>query len=204
MASHLIFHYLPGKTLLHTLDPRIKLPGYLALSLIGIAGGRVPLVILAGCLGLGYALSHSQPGIVLQSGAPFWILAGFLFVFRSLFMGWESGVLETLRLVLLIFLSHLFLSVTSISELQKALRYYFRFLPKKSRERFILSFGITLLLLPTLIDLAQEIQDALVLRRFKGSRPISRPLNIFASTFFRKAFRLASELAEALEVRGFS
>jgi energy-coupling factor transport system permease protein len=203
MASGLIFHHLPGKTILHTLDPRVKLPGYLALSLIGIAGGKVTLVILAGCIGFGYTLGHSHPAIVLRSGAPFWILVGSLFVFRSLFIGLESGVLETLRLVLLVFLSHLFLSVTSNSELQKALRYYLSFLPKKTRERFVLSISITLLLLPTLVDLAQDIRDALVLRRFKGSRPISRHVKLFSSVFFRKAFRLASELSEALEVRGF-
>jgi energy-coupling factor transporter transmembrane protein EcfT len=53
------------------------------------------------------------------------------------------------------------------------------------------------------VDLAQDIRDALVLRRFKGSRPISRHVKLFSSVFFRKAFRLASELSEALEVRGF-
>jgi hypothetical protein len=91
MASGLIFHHHPGKTILHTLDPRVKLPGYLALSLIGIAGGKVTLVILAGCIGFGYTLGHSHPGSYSEAEhlSGYWS-AHCSFSVLSL-LGWKAG-----------------------------------------------------------------------------------------------------------------
>jgi energy-coupling factor transporter transmembrane protein EcfT len=105
-----------------------------------------------------------------------------------------------------VFWTHLFLLTTSNGEIRKAVESVFQwlpFLPRTLGKRIGLALSITLLLFPLLLDLSREILDAMALRRFGSRRSFQFLTQRFLMTFLRKALRMASSLAQALEVRGF-
>jgi len=203
MASPLIFHHSPGTSFLHRVDPRWKLVVYLSVSFLSMVGPGPSLAVLAFLTLALYALSHLHPLSVLKEARPLWVMAAVLLVFRTLSSGWERGALETVRFVFLVFWTHLFLACTSNGEIRKAAEFLFHFLPGKRGKQIGLALGITLLLFPLLLDLSREILDSMALRKFGARRSFQFLTRRFILTFLRKAFRMASHLAQALEVRGF-
>lgn len=203
MASPLIFHHSPGCTLLHRVDHRWKLVTYLSVSFLYMLGPGLSLSILALITLTLYALSRINPLTVLKEGLFLWVLAVILLVFRTLSLGWDRGILETVRFVFLVFWTHLFLASTSNVEIRKAVEFLLQVLPGKRGKRIGLALSITLLLFPLLLDLSREILDAMALRKFGRSRSFQFLTKRFILTFLRKAFQMASNLAQALEVRGF-
>lgn len=203
MASPLIFHHLPGSTLLHRADPRWKVVIYLTVSLVSMRGSLPYLGILSIATFVLYVWIRLNPFTVLKEARPLWALAVLLLIFRTLSAGFGSGALETARFAFLIFWTHLFLASTSNGEIRKALEFLFQCLPEKQGKRIGLALSITFLLFPLLLDLAREILDAMALRRFKARRSFQFLTKRFLMTFLRKAFRMANTLSQALEVRGF-
>jgi len=203
MASPLIFHHSPGPSFLHRIDPRWKLVVYLLVSLFSMVGPGLSLAILAFITLALYTLSYLNPFSLLKEACPLWVMAAILLVFRTLSLGWDQGVLETVRFVFLVFWTHLFLASTSNGEIRKAVEFLLQFLPGKRGKRIGLTLSITLLLFPLLLDLSREILDAMALRKFGARRSFQFLTRRFILTFLRKAFRVASHLAQALEVRGF-
>ncbi len=203
MASPLIFHHIPGSTLLHRIDPRWKLCAYLSVSFLAMGGPILQLGILVFVTGALYIWIRLHPLTVLKEASPLWALAIFLLLFRTLSVSLESGILETARFAFLVFWTHLFLASTSNREIRKAVEFLFSFLPQRHGKRIGLALSISFLLFPLLLDLSREILDAMALRRFGSRRSFPFLTKRFIITFLRKAFRLARNLAQALELRGF-
>jgi energy-coupling factor transport system permease protein len=214
VASLLIFHHSPGKTLLHRLDPRFKiLVPALSSPCIFAARGPALGILAAGVLGALYA-GRVPLVSVLKGAFPFWIVLALLFASRALgtpgealgegFLallpvtreGLFAGLREAGRLGLCILLGHLLVSVTSTADLERAAGW---FLGAKFGLLARLSFGM----IPALLDEAQEILTALLCRGFSFRRHPLRGLTLFGNAFARKAAGRAARTAEALEARGW-
>jgi len=168
-----------------------------------MVGPSLYLVILALLIIALHVGIRLNPLSILKEARPLWVLAFFLLISRTLFIGFESGALETARFTCLIFWTHLFLAVTSNGEIRKAIEFLLRRLPKKKGKRIGLALSITLLLFPLFLDISREILDAMALRRFGSRRSFQFLTQRFLLTFLRKALRMASSLSQALEIRGF-
>jgi energy-coupling factor transporter transmembrane protein EcfT len=140
-----------------------------------------------------------SPGRVFRGALPLFFLAALLFVSRAfLTPGKEGRILgleEAGRLVIVIFLCHVFIRVTSAADIQRASAF---FAGKKAALLMRLSFSM----IPELLDTGGEILAALSCRGLSfGRRPI-RALIVFTTGFARKAAAKAARTAEALEARG--
>ena len=215
MASLLIFHHNPRKTFLHRLDPRLKLVLMaVSASVIFVTPGRGLPVIAAG-LAAAMAAGRVPALRILKNGLPLWILIGILFLSRAAgtpglpaaaegFLrlipvtreGLRLGARDAGRLVLLVFLGHLFISVTPVSDIRNAVRALINPLAA-------LLMGLSFTMIPELLDTAEEIFGALACRGLSLRRHPYRSLLLFGSLFARKTASKAGRVAEALEARNY-
>ena len=218
--------YVATDSVLHRLDPRVKMGAALLL---------MPLPFAAPGLGSTLLLSAFVAGVALLSTAPlaallhtlttvFWI--GFFMFFFYLFttagrplvalgeitITWEgllAGVTQIYRLCLLVVVAALLTFTTSPSQLAHGLEAVLGPLARLGLPVRELAMVLTIALrfVPTLFDEIDKISRA---QRARGIDVISRnPLQRVRSwgpmfvPIFVSAFRRAEELATAVEARGF-
>lgn len=216
--------FFPGKSILHRMDPRMKL-GLLFVLMILIFTCNTSLaygIILAMTVAL-IAFSRIPFILVLKSLRPIWWILLFTFIIHLFshpgeelykFLGysvtWEGfreGVFISLRLALLVILSSLLTFTTSPLKLTDALE---RILSPGKRiglpaHELAMMMTIALRFVPTLVEETDKIMKAQtargsdfttgnVMTRLKSLVPILVPL-------FLSAFRRADELAMAMEAR---
>ncbi len=210
MAEKLSFHYSSGSSFLHRVDLRIKIAGILLLSIILIKPGPWKLLGLGGLL-----LAMSLPG--RKSRAPFrlspamWImpaliLLGNFFSLYSLPEGTFSFAAQVacIRLasfLLVLYMGHLFISTSDPLELPSALYSILRHIPFLRAGRICSILGLTLSLLPLILDESREIREAMISR---GGWSARRPLKNMAAMglpLLNGILVKASALADAMESR---
>ncbi|NJP36035.1 energy-coupling factor transporter transmembrane component T family protein [Alkalicoccus luteus] len=229
MLEHVIIgQYVPGKSFVHSLDPRAKLIAVI-IFMIFLFVSRDPLV-----LGTAAALTVAA---FLSAGIPFrffWkgirvILLIVVFTFLlHLFMtrdgtvlvslGWltiySGGVIEgsliATRLFLLIVLATMLTLTTTPVDLTDGME---RLMHPLNRFRvpvheLALTMSIALRFIPTLLTETEKILKAQTARGATfSSGSIWKRLNAFIPVLvplFVQSFQRAEELAEAMEARGYS
>lgn len=218
--------YFPGDSLVHRLDPRVKIlavlilsvaiflpkswPGYAVTGLfclLAVSLARVPLrMILQGLRPiLIFVLIAAVFNALLTPGEVLWRL-GFVKVTRE---GLILSAVATVRLVLLVVTASLLTLTTSPIRLTDGLEALLRPLTPLGvpAHELALMMTIALRFIPTLTEEADRIMMAQTARgaeftsggianRAKGLIPVLVPL-------FVAAFRRADELATAMEARGY-
>ncbi|MFZ5816901.1 MAG: energy-coupling factor transporter transmembrane component T family protein [Bacillota bacterium] len=218
--------YFPGDSLLHRLDPRVKItavfllsvaifvpkawPGYLATALFTLLAvwlARVPLgMILRGLRPiLIFLVITALFNLFLTPGEPLFTLGPATATREGLVLSLVTSV----RLVLLVTIASLLTLTTSPIRLTDGLERMLR--PLKPigvpAHELALMMTIALRFIPTLAEEADRIMRAQMARgaefrsgsvaaRVKGLIPVLVPL-------FVAAFRRADELATAMEARGY-
>lgn len=227
MKDNLIIgRYIPGNSLIHRLDPRLKLvamivfmvlifmanswPAYLLLTVTILA-----LILMTG-ISLGVFIRGLKPMLIL---IVFTVLLQVLFTHQGTVL-WEWGWLKLttggiynaimilLRFVLIIFISTIVTLTTQPLALTDALESLFsplrQFLPI---HEIALMLSIALRFVPTLMEETDKIMDAQrargvdfsegnLVKRLQAIIPILIPL-------FISAFNRAYDLATAMEARGY-
>ncbi len=219
-----IGQFFPGDSLLHRLDPRIKIVLLFALIVSIFAFDTPGAYAALTTLTLALAVSSRVPlSLLFKSVRPLWWLLAFTFlmhlggtpgevmtrvwIFELTYEGMIKGFFLCLRLVLLILLSSLLTFTTSPLMLTDALERLLRPLRVIGVPAHELAMMMTIALrfVPTLIEetdkiiKAQEARGAdfssgNLLKRLYSLTPILVPL-------FISAFRRADELAMAMEAR---
>ena len=216
--------YFPGNSILHQLDPRVKICILLALMvMIFLIDSAVAYAILTALIVIVIAISQVPPLTVLKSLKPLMWIVLFTF-FIHLFSGegevlYEigmlsvtlegavKGVLISLRLILLIVLSSMLTFTTSPLRLTDATEKLLSPLARFGLRSHELAMMMTIALrfIPTLLEETDKIIKAQsargvdfesggFLNKIKSMVPIIVPL-------FLSAFRRADELAMAMEAR---
>ncbi len=221
-----IGQYFPGNSILHRLDPRVKLVLLLVyLAEVFVFSNARSYMILGAAAGLLIWISGVPFQMVLRSLKPLWWIILFTFIIHlfshpgtplwtiGMFtMTWEGvnqGVFISLRLILLILMSSLLTFTTSPLRLTDALESLLNPLKRFGLPAHELAMMMTIALrfIPTLIEETDKIMKAQesrgadfstgsVLSRFRNMVPVLVPL-------FLSAFRRADELAMAMEARGY-
>lgn len=224
LKSVIIGQYIPGKSFVHRLDPRVKIVMLIImivfiftiknLAVYGLAFFFVFFVIVC---------ARISPLFVLKSLRPILLFIFITFVF-NLFMlpgeilwkwyflqiskeGLELSIQMSCRIVLLIMLSSLLTFTTSPIELTDGIEYLLAPLSRAGFPSHELAMMMTIALrfIPTLMEETEKIikaqlargadfQSGSMVKRVKNLIPVFVPL-------FISAFRRADELALAMESR---
>ncbi len=224
LSNITIGQYFPGNSILHRLDPRVKvLLLFFFLIEIFLFSNAVAYGIFSAVAFALMLLSGIPLGMLLRSLKPLWWIILFTFVihlfsnpgtpiakFWWFTLTWEGirmGCFISLRLVLLILMSSLLTFTTSPLKLTDALESLlspFRRFGLPAHE-LAMMMTIALRFIPTLIEETDKIMKAQqsrgadfttgnVMKRLRNMVPILVPL-------FLSAFRRADELAMAMEAR---
>jgi len=221
MAGFVIFHYRSGNTIFHNLDPRIKILSMLSCATVVLFTSIYGLVLLFALVILSIACLNEPISHIIKNGVIIWILAVILFFSRCFTMegdpwlvipmvgsvgreGLFNGFLEAGRLIFMVFLAHLFMAVTSSSEIENGIASLLWFLPNKTGEKIAFLFSLSVKFIPNFLDISEEIHSALVSRGFNLKRRYIKRIVLFAETFFHKVFQLVKEINEAVVSKGYS
>ena len=216
--------FFPGNSILHKLDPRTKIISlFVMMIIIFVADGAFAYLFLTLTTATLIFLSKIPPLTVLKSLKPLsWIILFTLlihlishdgeilaevFIFKITVEGLRSGILISLRLVLLIILSSLLTFTTSPIKLTDAMEKILSPLKKFGVPAHELAMMMTIALrfIPTLFEETDKIikaqksrgvdfESGNIFKRLKNFVPILVPL-------FLSSFRRADELAMAMEAR---
>ncbi|HNW03767.1 MAG TPA: energy-coupling factor transporter transmembrane component T [Oscillospiraceae bacterium] len=216
--------YYPGNSVIHRLDPRVKLILTLAyLTMLFVADGMIPLTVGVGFVVLFYALARLPAKLIFKSMKPVVPIIVFTAALNVLFIEGEplwtfyflkitkEGLLTAglmcVRILCLIAGSSLLTYTTSPITLTDGLERLMRPLSavKVPVHELAMMMTIALRFIPTLIEETGKIMAAQkargadmesgsVLQRARALVPILIPL-------FVSAFRRADELALAMECR---
>lgn len=220
----MIGQYFPGNSVLHRLDPRIKIISLMIiLAAVFLADSAVGYSIVCFVTALLILLSGVPLMMVLKSVKPLWIIIIFTAIihiftapgeaitsvgaFTITKEGVRMAVFMSLRLILLIMVSSLLTftttPITLTDALERLMNPFKRFgLPA---HELAMMMTIALRFIPTLLEETERIMKAQeargadfttgnILRRVRNMVPILVPL-------FISAFRRADDLAVAMEAR---
>lgn len=216
--------YFPGSSFIHQLDPRTKIIStVLFISSIFLAESYQAYLVLAVFISVIIAFAGIPVPMILRSLKPLWVII-FLTLLIHIFTtpgtilytigpltvseeGVRQGILMTLRLVFLIFVSSLLTFTTSPMALTDGIEILLTPFKKMGLPAHELAMMMTIALrfIPTLLEETDRIMKAQmargadfssgnILRRARNMIPLLVPL-------FISAFRRADELATAMEAR---
>ena len=219
--------YIPGNSLMHRLDPRAKLFGFLILiaaviftdSLIGYAVLFVAVLYIA--FNSGVALVEISRAVWAMM--PFYVI---IFVMNALFYkaedpyfsfwivtlskeGLTRGANVVLRIAIIIILSSILTTTTPAMGIMYALETLVR--PLKylglPAEEIAMILSIAIQFIPTLMEESDTIRKAQIARgaRFESGKLRERAMAMMPMIvpIFISAFRRADELSIAMEARGY-
>ena len=218
--------YVADESIVHRLDPRLKMAAALGLMVLPFAVEGAPAYALLAALVLGLALLARAPlpALLRTVTAVFW-LAVFLFVFylfstpgRPLVSAWgvtisveglQAGAVQVYRICLLVTVSALLTYTTSPGQLAHGTEALLGPLARIGVPVRDISLVLTIALrfVPTVVDEIETISRA---QRARGAElsaggPVRRLRSlvpIFVPVFI-SAVRRAEELATAMDARGF-
>jgi len=225
--SIILGHYLPGNSVIHQMNPRIKvlvliiiltmlfafksIPGLLAMLLailLLFAAARIPFryllkglrpILYIALFALIIFLFFTKGGVVL-------VRLGSVTVESD---GLEEGLFVIIRLVTLVLFSLLLTLTTTPLSLTHGLGYFLKPLGRIGlpAEEVVMIMAIALRFIPTLIEESQRLMRAQVSRGadFESGSVFRKAKNLapLIVPLFVSAFRRADELALAMEARGY-
>jgi len=217
--------YFPGNSLIHRLDPRMKLVmTILLIVVIFFCDSPLSYAAVVALLTAAIILSRVSVKFVLKGIRPLWFILIFTFLLNiffnrngsELFSWWiiritdeglRTGVNLALRLILLLTTTTVMTLTTSPMEITAALE---RLLSPLKAIRFpvhemALMMSIALRFIPTLMDETDRIMKAQTARgaSFESGRLLQRARSMvpLLVPLFVSAFKRADELALAMEAR---
>lgn len=219
MAGRLAFHYFPGSSPIHRMDPRCKLPAVLAIT-AGLLHMNTPaLAAVSLLLGAGVVISRIPLRPLLDDLKVWGIFLVIIFLAQALFEpgpridalpwlpasrnGIVSGALTCWRLVLIIGVATLFTMTTRPRDLQEAVTWALSPIPFIPARRVALMISLTVRFLPIILDQADEIRTANRARLGDRRRnPVVRA-KALALPLLRRSLLRAGEITLALYARGY-
>ncbi|MGF1512849.1 MAG: energy-coupling factor transporter transmembrane component T family protein [Elainellaceae cyanobacterium] len=192
--------YIPRASPIHRLPAAVKLLT-LACAGVGLFWMRsvAGLLVALGVVTLGAAVARLPPRQVAQQLRPLMpVLLGILLL-HGWATTWEAGVAVVLRFVVLVLLAAVVSLTTQVTAmmdvLERSLRPLVRFGVPVDTVTLILM--LTVRFIPVLLAQIQEIQAA------QQARGVSRPALTLWVPLLVKTLRLADQVTEALDARGY-
>jgi biotin transport system permease protein len=222
-----IGHYIPGDSVIHRLDPRVKIGSVIGLSIMILRGDDISCAVMSVLLAVlipSSRLTLRQVGSALRPVMFFILLLFFVHLLFSRgkaippFPSWRitvtyeglyNGVLVSWQFMLLVLNAAILTLTTSPSELISGMERIFRPLKiiRISSHDIALMISISLRFVPTLLMEIRRMKDAQMARgaNFKTGTLIQRAaanISLLIPLIMRTLQR-ADELVTAMEGRGY-
>ncbi|MFO7785425.1 MAG: energy-coupling factor transporter transmembrane component T family protein [Thermodesulfobacteriota bacterium] len=226
MSRQIFGQYIPRRSVIHTLDPRIKIGGAVVLSLIVLQGGFFTCAMISLSLLILVSASWIPFPRLLSALRPARIFLALLFVLHLLFTegapippfeglpvtatmeGLLKGLLVSWQFAVLLCTGALLTMTTSpgelVSGLERILR-PLRIIGIRSHD-IALMVSLALRFVPTLIEEMDRIREAQAARGASFRGGLAHRSRCAASMLMPVAlgaFRRGDELAAAIEARGY-
>lgn len=196
----MIGEYRHGRSFLHSLPAGAKLAG---LVLSGTAIFLVSdLRMLAGMLAATLLL-YKAAGMALREAArplrSAALLLLVIFAAQAALNTWEQALTVVLRFVILITLANLVTLTTTVSAVMERLSAWLAPLARVGVNPIKISLAVSLAIrfIPLLMTIGSEVRDA------QRARGLERNILAMALPLIVRTLRMADEIAEAIEARGF-
>lgn len=192
--------YIHRSSPLHRLAPSVKVAGLVAAG-IGVFLVEEPAwlaAVLALVVAL-YGVARVPFAAAVRQLRPFALLIGLIFVFHGLFTTWALGLLVVLRFAVLVLLGMLVSFTTRVSEMIETIE---RALTPLSAvgvnpAKVGLALSLALRFIPLLYEQVRDIREA---QRVRG---LERNFAAIAVPLMVRTLRMAGDLTDAIEARGF-
>ncbi len=196
-------HYLPGNSLYHRHDARLKIAELAVWSMTALTGSPLVLIVLFTQLAVFSAVSGMKFSR-LRRALVFWLIMALAITVSSglssrgdfpgigpytLPLGKQGllrGAIQSLRLLTVLLAGQLFSSFTDPAETAEALRRLTAFLPASWSSNLSSAVSLTIAFIPRIIDESATVRDAALSRALGERRSI-----------FRRALALGLPLADA-------
>ncbi len=205
MAEVLIFHYQKGNSLLHKTDVLIKLAGMFFFSILLLPVSLFRLSVLIPVIIAAHSLSSIRIRSFMKEGIFFIIMGAVILVSNYLSSGSVLfGVLRTLRFFMILWMALLFTFTTdpmSVSSGIYRLLKPIHFIPAR---RFSTILGLSLTMLPLILDQINEIREAMLSRCGMSPRTPLRNIIRLGLPLLEGVLEKAEDLSDAMESRLFT
>jgi biotin transport system permease protein len=219
MAQRIIFHYLPGSSLLHRWDARCKFLGLLIVTATLLQSRVSWLTFNSGMLLSLLILSRLPLRRFLRDFRTWAIFLFILFLFQIFFTsgsplhflpwlpisedGFYQGIFTCWRLSLILGDAVLFASVTRPRELRDALAWFLKPIPFLPERRIGLMVSLTLHFFSLILDQAEEVHLANKARLGDQNKNPFRRAKFLGLPLLRRSLSQAEDITLALAARGF-
>ncbi|NQT58590.1 MAG: energy-coupling factor transporter transmembrane protein EcfT [Bacteroidetes bacterium] len=204
MAERLIFHYQARNSIIHRIDPRIKIIIIFTISAAMFAVNPLQFAVLCGYV-LSGCLIARLPFTKYRKELRFFLLLLILIVLsrwissKSLISSLYYGA----RFILIVAAGLLLTDTTAPEDLTLALYWFLRPFKFLNPKRTAVRFNLTVSFIPIIFDSVLEIKEARKSRLDNTWRnPIKRIIS-FSSQIFDLILQKAEEISYALEARLF-
>lgn len=204
MANNLFGQYRYKNTLIHRLDPRIKILLLILISIfLFLLKSYSSFALISGFIIFLIIISKINMTNIMKSLRPFLFFFIFIFLMYFLFSRSElhKGIITIWRFTLLIIIASILTFSTTTSQLVQAVEKLFAPLKliRISPRNIAVMVSATIRFIPLLFHEAGKIRDA---QKSRGAN-LKKVKHIigFANALIRKTFDKASNLADAMESR---
>lgn len=205
MAELLIFHYQKESSFLHNTDVIIKLAGMLFFSILLLPVSLFRLSVLIPVIIAAHSLTSIRMRSYIKEGRFFIIMGAVILIFNYLSSeSLLSGVLRTLRFFIILWMALLFTFTTdpmSVSSGFYRLLKPIHFIPAR---RFSTILGLSLTMLPLILDQINEIREAMLSRCGMSPRTPLRNIVFLGLPLLEGILEKAEDLSDAMESRLFT
>ena len=205
MAAVLIFHYQKGNSLLHNTDVLIKLAGMLFFSILLLPVSLFRLSVLIPVIIAAHAFSYIKIRSFIKEGMFFIIMGAVILVFNYLSSGSIlSGVLRTLRFFMILWMALLFTFTTDPMSVSSGVYRLLKPIPFIPARRFSTILGLSLTMLPLILDQVNEIREAMLSRCGMSPGTPLRNIIRLGLPLLEGVLEKAEDLSDAMESRLFT
>ncbi len=221
MANLNIFHYIPGESVIHNMDGRIKLICMILFTVaVGIAARTIELTLISVILLIALIGSGLPIKKLFTEIRYFLFLIAIIIIIHSYTipgtpiadfpihgLTWEgvkSGLIFSWRLVLVLIISIILVGTTSLTRFKSVIEWFLRPVPFIREARVATMFGLTFVLLPLVFDEIAEMLDAQKARCVRGRKNPIKRIKFLLFPLFPQIFLRADEMALAMESRCYS
>jgi biotin transport system permease protein len=220
MAELNILHYLPGKSIIHRMDGRIKLFCMILLSITACTVTRIlGLSILTLVLLITLAVSALPVQKLVREMKYFLFLIGLVMLVHAFSVpgtpitdlpihptweGLRSGALFGWRIIFVVLISTVLTATTTLETLKNAIEWFLRPIPWVSETKIATMIGLTFTLVPLIFDQASEMLDAQKSRCLEGRKNPAARIVFLAYPLLFHTLRRADEIVYAMESRCYS
>jgi len=205
MAESLIFHYQKGDSFLHNTDVLIKLTGMLCLSFLLVPVSLLRLAIIFPVIILAHSASLIRIKSYLREGVFFVIMGAVILIANTFSSGsFLIGIVRFIRFYLILWLALIFTFTTDPMHVSSGIYRIVKPIPLIPARRFSTILGLSLTILPLILDQIREIREAMLSRGGWAGRTPFRNIVGLGLPLIDGVLIKAEDLSNAMESRLFT